>query len=95
MIHIDGVYMKLRNLIKNNKININSNYTKSIIFLLSGCIMVAHGGRMIYQGLCCKGSYYIPGLFDIIFDWLTLLFLGIIILYYAFVSIYKTDAKKV
>jgi len=55
---------------------------KTILFVLSGSIMIGHGLRMIYQGVFCKGSSYIPGTFDIFFDWLTLAVLGFIILVY-------------
>lgn len=44
--------------------------------------MIGHGARMIYQGLFHPGSYYAPNMFDIIFDWATLLVLGIVLFYF-------------
>ena len=54
----------------------------SIIIILSGAIMIGHGVRMIYQGLFHPQSYYSPNLFDILFDWTTLLILGVILFYF-------------
>jgi formate hydrogenlyase subunit 3/multisubunit Na+/H+ antiporter MnhD subunit len=65
-----------------------------IVFFLSGCIMIGHGSRMIYQGVFRPESYYSPGLFDIFFDWATLLFLGIIVLSFSISTFYSMQNKK-
>ncbi len=62
---------------------------KTIILVFSGLIMVAHGSRMIYQGVFNKGSYYIPNQFDIFFDWTTLAVLGLIIFYFGISGFYQ------
>jgi hypothetical protein len=53
----------------------------SILILVSGALMIGHGARMIYQGIFYPNSYYSPNYFDILFDWTTLLILGIIMFY--------------
>lgn len=65
-----------------------------VAFFLSGCIMIGHGARMIYQGVFRPKSYYSPGLFDIFFDWATLLVLGIIILSFSISAFYHMQEKK-
>jgi len=64
-------------------------WIKTSIFLLAGTMMIAHGARMIFQGVFCQGSYYTPGIFDLFFDWLTLLIVGIIVFYYTISTFYK------
>ncbi len=56
--------------------------------------MIGHGGRMIYQGVFRPNSYYVPGTFDILFDWLTLLILGIIIFYFTLTNFYKKISEE-
>jgi len=53
----------------------------SLLIIISGAIMIGHGARMIYQGLIHPQSYYSPNLFDILFDWTTLLVLGVFLFY--------------
>ncbi len=62
--------------------------SKIIIFILSGCIMVGHGLRMIVQGIFMRGSSYFPNTFDLIFDWLTLAVLGLILFWLGFYRFY-------
>jgi len=71
----------------------NSIYLKIIPFLLAGSIMIGHGARMIYQGVIHPNSVYKPGLFDLYFDWLSLLVLGIFILSFALYNFY-TGVKQ-
>jgi len=66
--------------IKNQNIFLSSKV--SILIIVSGAIMIGHGARMIYQGLFNPNSYYSPNLFDILFDWTTLLILGIFMFYF-------------
>lgn len=66
-----------------------SKYVKHALIALSGVIMIAHGSRMISQGLFYPGSVYQPGLFDLLFDWFTLLFLGGFVAWYGFTRFYK------
>lgn len=72
----------------------NKKYLLFITFFLSGCIMIGHGARMIYQGVFRPDSYYSPGLFDIFFDWTTLLILGIIVLSFSVSTFYHLQEKK-
>jgi len=66
---------------------------KIFIFFLSGTIMVGHALRMIYQGVFHPSSYYQPGIFDIFFDWTTLLILGFIIFGFA-ISLFYSNMKS-
>ncbi len=54
----------------------------TLLIIISGAIMIGHGARMIYQGVVHPNSYYSPNLFDIFFDWTSLLVLGIIMFYF-------------
>jgi hypothetical protein len=66
-----------------------SKYVKHALLGLAGSIMIAHASRMISQGLFYPGSVYQPGLFDLLFDWFTLLFLGGFVAWYGFTRFYK------
>jgi hypothetical protein len=56
--------------------------------------MIAHGSRMISQGLFYPNSVYKPGMFDLLFDWFTLLFLGGFVAWYGFTTFYKDRLQK-
>lgn len=66
--------------------------TYAILFVI-GAIMIAHGSRMVYQGLFEPESYYQPSLFDVLFDWTTLIAFGIFVGYYG-LSHYLQHLKK-
>ena len=66
-----------------------SRFVKHALLGLAGSIMIAHASRMISQGLFFPGSVYQPGLFDLLFDWFTLLFLGGFVAWYGFTRFYK------
>jgi hypothetical protein len=51
--------------------------------------MIGHGARMIYQGIFCVQSIYVPNSFDIFFDWSTLMILGLLVLFYTIKSFYR------
>jgi len=70
-----------------------SKYVKHALLGIAGSIMIAHASRMISQGLFFPGSVYQPGLFDLLFDWFTLLFLGGFVAWYGFTRFYK-DAQS-
>ena len=56
---------------------------KTVIIILAGSIMIAHGLRMMTQGLFFPQSYYpapVPTSIDFWFDWFSLAVIGIIIL---------------
>ena len=56
----------------------------TLIIILAGSAMIAHGLRMMIQGLLYPTSIYpapVPTGIDFWFDWFTLSILGIIILY--------------
>lgn len=70
---------------------------KTILIVFAGCIMAAHGLRMIYQGIFWPNSYYpapTPSTLDFWFDWTTLLVLGIIIFYFGISSFYHSQNLK-
>ncbi len=67
---------------------------KTTILTLSGGIMMAHGTRMIFQGIFKPNSFYQPTLFDILFDWTTLTILGAIVFYYSITNFYKNLKQK-
>ena len=46
------------------------------LVIAAGCWMVGEGLRMVVMGLFYKDHFYNPGLFDIFFDWLPMVFLG-------------------
>lgn len=62
---------------------------KYAVIILAGIAMIAQSSRMISQGLFFPGSVYQPGLFDLLFDWFTLLFLGGFVAWYGFTRFYK------
>ncbi len=51
--------------------------------------MVAHGLRMIYQGVFQPGTLYQPNTFDLYFDWLTLVILGCLLFGFSCIQIYR------
>ena len=56
----------------------------TVIIILAGSTMIAHGLRMMVQGLFYPTSIYpapVPTSIDFWFDWFTLSILGIIIVY--------------
>ena len=65
------------------------NNAKIFVFVLSGTIMIGHGLRMIYQGTFNPGSAYVPNLFDLYFDWLTLAVLGGILFWLGISTFYR------
>jgi hypothetical protein len=55
-----------------------------VLLILAGSAMIAHGLRMMTQGLLYPNSIYpapVPTSIDFWFDWFTLAVLGFIILY--------------
>lgn len=68
-------------------------YPKIFLIVTSGFMMVAHGARMIFEGI--KGeNVYRPDTFDIFFDWTTLAVAGLIMFswgLYLFYSRYHED----
>jgi len=70
-----------------------SRYVKHALLAVSGVIMMAHASRIISQSLLFPGSVYQPGLFDLLFDWFTLLFLGGFVTWYGFTTFYKDGLK--
>ncbi len=70
-----------------------SKLTKYAIIAIAGTIMIAHGSRMIAQGILSPNICYIPNYFDLIFDWLTLILLGFFITWFGFFEFYKREKK--
>jgi hypothetical protein len=68
-------------------------YGKILLVIASGTMMLAHGARMIYEGISGKNVYR-PDTFDIFFDWTTLAIAGLIMFswgLYLFYSRYQRD----
>jgi len=53
------------------------------LILVSGTLMIAHGLRMIVQGVFFPTMTYQPNVFDLFFDWLTLCILGVFLFCFA------------
>jgi len=70
-----------------------STKVKYAIIAVSGTIMIAHGSRMISQTLLYPYGCYRPNLFDLIFDWLTLILLGVFVAYLGFFEFYINNKK--
>jgi hypothetical protein len=71
-----------------------SKLTKFAIIAIAGTVMIAHGSRIITQAILYPGIPYIPNFFDIIFDWLTLIVLGVFVTYFGFVEFYSLEQQK-
>jgi hypothetical protein len=80
------------------------NKIQSILIVFAGSMMVAHGLRMMMQGMFYPTSYYpapVPTSFDFWFDWFTLSFIGGIVFLWGLVEFYrmrkdqKTDSSIV
>ena len=56
--------------------------------------MIGHGLRMIYQGTFNPGSAYVPNLFDLYFDWLTLAVLGGVLFWLGISTFYRNLATN-
>lgn len=66
---------------------------QTIFIILAGSVMIAHGLRMITQGLFYPSSYYpapLPTSLDFWFDWVVLLLLGICLFYIGFHHWFET-----
>jgi hypothetical protein len=74
--------------------------TKLIIIILAGSTMIAHGLRMMVQGLFYPTSIYpapVPTSIDFWFDWFTLAVMGSIVFFIGLTSFYrhiKTQTEK-
>ena len=71
----------------------HSKLARYAIIALSGMVMIAHGSRVIAQTIIFPDSYYKPGFFDLIFDWLTLIILGIFVAWFGFGRFYLYEKK--
>jgi len=58
-----------------------------VLFAMAGAAMVGQASRMIYQGLFQPNSVYAPRGVDLVFDWATLLLLGVGVLGYTFYNL--------
>ena len=63
------------------------------IILFSGALMIAHGLRMIIQGVFYPTMTYQPNLFDLFFDWLTLCVLGVFVFCFAAYRFYQSSQQ--
>ena len=74
--------------------------TKLIIIILAGSTMIAHGLRMMVQGLFYPTSIYpapVPTGIDFWFDWFTLALMGSVVFVIGLTSFYqqvKTNDEK-
>ena len=58
-----------------------------VLFAMAGAAMVGQASRMIYQGLFQPNAVYAPKGVDLLFDWATLLLLGVGLLGYTFFTL--------
>jgi hypothetical protein len=63
------------------------------IILFSGALMIAHGLRMIIQGVFYPTMTYQPNLFDLFFDWMTLCVLGVFVFCFAAYRFYQSSQQ--
>ncbi len=71
--------------------------TKTIITVFAGTIMIAHGLRMMTQGIFFPDSFYpapVPSSIDFWFDWFTLAIIGGLIFYLGLQSFYEQQKRK-
>ena len=73
----------------------------TLFFIFAGSAMIAHGLRMMTQGLFFPTSYYpapLPSTIDFWFDWFLLFILGTIVIYLTmkqwFTWIHKTQSRE-
>ena len=67
------------------------------IITFSAAVMIAHGARMMFQGIFKPNSYYpapTPTTIDFWFDWTILLILGIIVFSLALSTFYRNFSKN-
>lgn len=72
----------------------NKQLLKNLIFVLAASMMIAHGARMMYQGVFQPQSYYpapTPQSLDFYFDWMILCIFGCILLGYTLFTSLKTS----
>ena len=62
---------------------------KTMLLLLIGMLMIAHGIRMIYQGVFEGGSSYVRATFNLLFDWITIIIFSSLMLYYLITFLIK------
>jgi len=69
---------------------------RTIIIIFAGSTMIAHGLRMMSQGLFFPNSIYpapVPSSIDFWFDWFTLAVLGSVLFYQGIISFYDQMKK--
>ena len=75
----------------------NLTHVKTVLIVIAGFIMVAHGLRMMMQGLFYPESYYpapIPTALDFWFDWFILFFIGVIIFVWGVFEFYQLKKRQ-
>jgi len=70
-----------------------SQLTKYAILAITGTVMIAQGSRIITQTILYPGSVYRPGFFDLVFDWFTLVLLGVFIAWFGFLQFYRENRQ--
>jgi hypothetical protein len=74
-----------------------NNVSRIVIIIFAGSTMIAHGLRMMSQGLLYPNSIYpapVPTSIDFWFDWFTLAVLGSILFYRGIISFYDQMKKQ-
>jgi uncharacterized membrane protein len=59
------------------------------LWTLAAICMLGQSTRMIYQGLFQPGSYYQPNGVDLVFDWLTMLVVGLALFSFVVTQFYR------
>jgi len=69
----------------------------TIFFVFAGSTMIAHGARMMFQGLFRPLSVYpapVPSTLDFWFDWMILALLGVILFSYGLKAFYQRTKQR-
>ena len=67
----------------------------AIFLIFGGACISGQALRVIYQFIFFPGSTYAPALFDIFFDWMTMLVVGLFLIVYATMITYKKFTKPI
>lgn len=71
-----------------------SKVTWNYLTIAAGCWMLGEGARMVVMGLFYKDHWYNPNLFDIFFDWLPMVVIGLVFLSFGIREFYIIQKKK-
>jgi len=65
-----------------------------VLWSLAAICMLGQSTRMIYQGVFHPGSFYQPNTIDLLFDWSTMLIVGLALFSFVIIQFYHMISKK-